>query len=84
MIPSETHPEAGFFEAGPSDLYVYTNFLSSDKTMRPYIAHHDGKVWTDPKGSDGSHIVVQEAAHFSINAKGVITVSFDKVDVHCG
>lgn len=36
------------------------------------------------KGSDGSHIVVQEAAHFSINAKGVITVSFDKVDVHCG
>jgi hypothetical protein len=35
------------------------------------------------KGSDGSHIVVQEAAHFSINANGVITVNFDKVGVHC-
>ena len=36
------------------------------------------------KGSDGSHIVVQETAHFSINANGVITVTFDKVGVHCG
>ena len=27
------------------------------------------------KGSDGSHIVVQETAHFSTNANGVITVS---------
>jgi hypothetical protein len=36
------------------------------------------------KGSDGSHIVVQETAHFSINANGVVTVNFDKVGAHCG
>ena len=36
------------------------------------------------KGSDGSQVVVQETAHFSINANGVITVTFDKVGVHCG
>jgi hypothetical protein len=36
------------------------------------------------KGSDGSHIVVHETAHFSINANGVITVSFDNSDLHCG
>jgi len=36
------------------------------------------------KGSDGSHVVVSETAHFSINANGVITVNFDKVGVRCG
>ena len=36
------------------------------------------------RGSDGSHIVVQETAHVSTNANGVITVTFDKVGVHCG
>ena len=36
------------------------------------------------KGSDGSHILVQETGHFSINANGVLTVSFGKVGVHCG
>lgn len=36
------------------------------------------------KGSDGSHIVVQETAHLSSNANDVITVDFDKVSAHCG
>jgi hypothetical protein len=36
------------------------------------------------KGSDGSHVVVHEVSHFSTNAKGVITVSFDMTGVHCG
>ena len=36
------------------------------------------------KGTDGSHIVVQEVVHFSINANGVVTVNFDNVGVHCG
>jgi len=36
------------------------------------------------KGSDGSHIVVQETAHVSSNASGVVTVNFDKVAAHCG
>jgi len=36
------------------------------------------------RGSDGSHISVQETAHFSINANGAMTVNFDKVGVHCG
>lgn len=36
------------------------------------------------KGSDGSHMVVHETIHFSTNANGVITVSFDNLDVHCG
>lgn len=36
------------------------------------------------KGTDGSHILVQEVIHVSTNANGVITVSFDKVGVHCG
>jgi len=36
------------------------------------------------RGSDGSRIVVQETAHVSLNANSVVTVSFDKVSVHCG
>jgi hypothetical protein len=36
------------------------------------------------KGTDGSHIVVRETAHFSINANGVITANFDNMGVHCG
>jgi hypothetical protein len=36
------------------------------------------------KGTDGSHVVVHETAHFSINANGVITVNFDNPSVHCG
>ena len=36
------------------------------------------------RGSDSSRIVVHETAHFSINANGVITVSFDNTGLHCG
>lgn len=36
------------------------------------------------KGSDGSHIVVQEVIHVGTNANGVITVSFDNAGIHCG
>jgi hypothetical protein len=35
-------------------------------------------------GSDGSHVVVQETGHFSTNANGLITVAFDKANLHCG
>ena len=35
-------------------------------------------------GSDGSHIVARETSHIGINANGVIIVSFDNVDMHCG
>ena len=35
-------------------------------------------------GTDGSHIVVHETTHFSLNANGVITATFDNIDVHCG
>ena len=35
------------------------------------------------KGSDGSHVVVQEVIHVSTNANGMITVNFDNVDIHC-
>jgi hypothetical protein len=35
-------------------------------------------------GTDGSHLVVHEVAHFSINANGVITASFDNAGAHCG
>jgi hypothetical protein len=36
------------------------------------------------KGSDGSTIHVHETAHFTLNANGDITVSFDNVTVTCG
>ena len=36
------------------------------------------------KGTDGSHIVVHEVVHFSVNANGVVTVDFDNTGVHCG
>jgi hypothetical protein len=36
------------------------------------------------KGSDGSHVVVHAADHFSTNANGVVTVSFNNFDFHCG
>jgi hypothetical protein len=36
------------------------------------------------RGTDGSHIVVQEVMHFGINANGLVTVSFDKSGVRCG
>ena len=36
------------------------------------------------KGTDGSHIAVHEVMHFSINANGLVTVSFDNTGVHCG
>lgn len=36
------------------------------------------------RGSDGSHIVAQAVDHFSINANGVVTVSFSDFNLHCG
>ena len=36
------------------------------------------------KGTDGSHIVLQEVIHASTNGNGVITVSFDRTGLHCG
>ena len=36
------------------------------------------------KGTDGSHIVVQEVIHYSTNANGLVTVTFDKAGVRCG
>jgi hypothetical protein len=35
-------------------------------------------------GSDGSHVVIHETFHWSINANGVVTVNFDKINVTCG
>jgi hypothetical protein len=36
------------------------------------------------RGSDGSHVVMHETFHLSINAAGVVTASFDKVNLICG
>jgi hypothetical protein len=36
------------------------------------------------KGSDGSTIHVHETAHFTLNANGVTTVTFDTITVTCG
>jgi hypothetical protein len=35
-------------------------------------------------GSDGSHIVVHGSSHLSTNGSGVVTVSFETKEVHCG
>lgn len=35
-------------------------------------------------GSDGSHIVVHGSSHLSTNSSGVVTVNFEKKEVHCG
>ena len=37
-------------------------------------------------GSDGSHVAIHETSHLSTNAKGVVTVNFDKnsMRVSCG
>lgn len=44
---------------------------------------HDTSMF-NLKGSDGSHIVVQAVDHFSINANGVVTVTFSDFNLHCG
>ncbi len=36
------------------------------------------------RGTDGSHIVAQAVDHFSINANGVVTVTFSNFNLHCG
>lgn len=35
------------------------------------------------RGSDGSHISISEKAHLTLNAVGVVTVSFDIVSASC-
>ncbi len=35
-------------------------------------------------GSDGSRVTVHEVVHFSVNANGLVTVTFDNTGVHCG
>jgi hypothetical protein len=35
-------------------------------------------------GSDGSAITVHEVQHFALNANGVVTVSFDRMNLTCG
>jgi hypothetical protein len=35
-------------------------------------------------GSDGSHVVMHETFHLYTNAAGVVTVSFDKLNLTCG
>jgi hypothetical protein len=35
-------------------------------------------------GSDGSHVVLHETFHWSLNANGVVTATFDKFSVTCG
>lgn len=44
---------------------------------------HDTSMF-NLKGSDGSHIVAQAVDHFSINANGVVTVTFSDFNLHCG
>jgi len=36
------------------------------------------------KGSDGSSILFHETMHMTFNANGVVTVTFDKINVQCG
>ncbi|MEA2637381.1 MAG: hypothetical protein QOE18_438 [Chloroflexota bacterium] len=36
------------------------------------------------QGSDGSHIAVHATTHVSTNGLGEVTVSFEKMGVHCG
>ena len=35
-------------------------------------------------GSDGSTVTYHEVAHFTLNADGTLTVSFDEVSLTCG
>jgi hypothetical protein len=35
-------------------------------------------------GSDGSTITIHEVQHFALNANGVVTVEFDKMNLTCG
>lgn len=44
------HHGGGFVQTSATDLYVYTTFGSGDDgsvPSVPYVAHHDGKTWTE-------------------------------------
>ena len=66
---------------GVSDSGHFTEWFGESSNQRNDVQH--GTSTFRLKGTDGSHIVVQEVSHFSTNAKGVISVTFDKVGIHC-
>lgn len=46
---------AGLLEIAPGDAYAYATFIGA-KTFTPYVAHWDGKAWTDVSPRSGQPI----------------------------
>ena len=74
FIPDDPH--------GVSLSGHFAQWFGESLNNRNDVAHFTGTF--NLRGTDGSHVVVTETNHVSFNANGVMTVSFDKVNVHCG
>ena len=80
-----TLTETGKFSGTDGDLTytghftVWANFNMNERNSNSTFTFS-----IKASGSDGSVIVGQETAHFTMNATGTVTVSFDKMSFTCG
>ena len=73
---SFTFTEAGVTYTGHGGFSVTENWSERNQNFT-YIFNAQGR------GSDGSHVSISEKAHVTLNAIGVVTVSFDILGASC-
>ncbi len=73
---SFTFTEAGVTYTGHGTFWVNGNWNERNQNSTLTFDVHG-------RGSDGSHISISEKAHLTLNAVGVVTVSFDIVSRSC-
>ena len=71
-----TFDDAGVTYTGHGTFWVNGNWNERNQNFTLTFDAHG-------RGSDGSHISLSEKAHLTLNAVGVVTVSFDVIGASC-
>ena len=80
-----TFTETGKFTAVDGDVTYSGHFTVWDNVnLNEQNANSTSTFSVRALGSDGSTIIGHEVAHFTMNANGTLTVSFDKPSFTCG
>jgi hypothetical protein len=74
-----------FTPENPAGIYAsghFTAWFGASSNNKNEVEHNT--LTFHLAGSDGSHIAVHSLSHLSTNAKGEVTVSFEKPSARCG
>jgi len=91
FFPAGDEVWATFTETGKSTLLdsnavTYTGHLTvwGNFNLNEQNSNNTFTLTVMLAGSDGSTITVHEVQHFALNANGVVTVNFDRMNLSCG